>query len=306
MIGSRPDAGGLSRRALLAGTVVTLGLAVLFGQRPVDPALADPPRAAAYRGQVEATAGEAAASLDALATTLEAAIDLGRQGAARTLSGDEPPGRQLRAAARLVRDAAPQADLAGRLLRELEGVLAASWPPRDGPGALVSGVELEAVAVRLDAAADAADQFVELRWATEATLEALERAIATLEDDPDAALRATGEARAALVRIESWRIAREGAPSLPTLPIWAATAGRLTDAVAAMAEATLAHDPAAVDEAARAYREVAPEARRADQALGIALAEGGGAVSASALASLADTLAATDATIAVVAEFARA
>jgi hypothetical protein len=62
--------------------------------------------------------------------------------------------------------------------------------------------------------------------------------------------------------------------------------------------ATIAHDVTAARAAERAYQNAADDGHRADQALAIALAEGGSAISSGAMRSAADALAEAEKTLA--------
>jgi hypothetical protein len=130
-----------------------------------------------------------------------------------------------------------------------------------------------------------------LRAATEAALAGLERALVALRDeDPAGAVAATVDARQRIEEVERWEEA------LPTLPLWLGTARGLIDAVGDLAAAQLGGDARAAAAAGRAYEQAAGEARRADQALAVALADGGSAITMPSLQQLASALELTEET----------
>jgi hypothetical protein len=79
--------------------------------------------------------------------------------------------------------------------------------------------------------------------------------------------------------------------------VWVDTTGALIDAIADMAHAIEQHDPAAAAAAEARYRQAASDGLQADNALAIALAEGGAAVSRAALASAAQEQGAVEAAL---------
>lgn len=295
MIGRRGGSRRLSGRSRVLAAVVAVLVAATFGQRSPHPEEADPARVAGNRAHLATLASRTATALDALAEQLRAAIDVATRGAGLTRSGRELPGPHLLEAAELVRAAGELAEGSLTDLTRLNGTLAAATAPQARVEPRISPVALDALAAQLEGAAAAADQFVQLRWATEDVLAAMERALTALDDgELEAALADAADARTALARVAAWRAERDGAPTLPTLPLWSATAGRLVDALAGLAEAALADDEAAAEQAADEFETASEEARRADLALGIALAEGGGAITAAALSQLADALGETE------------
>jgi hypothetical protein len=142
------------------------------------------------------------------------------------------------------------------------------------------------IAVQLRASAGEAEPFVDRRWAAEATLAALSNALAALDDDdPETALAALDDAEAELEVVAAW----EEPP--PSLGYWVETTRQLLTAARAIADATLAGDPAAAAAAGEAYRAAATRAIDADRALALAIAETGSALAVVPLRRLADELA---------------
>jgi hypothetical protein len=141
----------------------------------------------------------------------------------------------------------------------------------------------------------AADGFRRLHQATASVLEGLSNALAALDDGrPVAGLDALDTADAALAEVRAWP------GQLDTLPVWVDTTGRLLAAVRRLAVAIRNGDEAAARSAAAAYRAAASDARQADAALAIAIAEGGNAVSGTVMAAAAEALRETEATQAAV------
>jgi len=89
---------------------------------------------------------------------------------------------------------------------------------------------------------------------------------------------------AELAAIRAWKA------DLVTLPLWIATAGRLLTALRAGSAALIAGDAGALAKARLEFAAAAVEARRADLALGIAIAEGGSSIADPALRGLAEAL----------------
>lgn len=284
MIG-RPVAAGL-------GAVLLLG--AVFGQRSPDPRIADPARLAAIEASAAHDRQAAAAALDSLAAALHGALDEGRQGAALTVQTAEQPGPHLVLAGTRLEGAEVLSGVARQAVFRLAGDLEL-LDIGDPPVLDLAGGDLAAIGAQLAASATAADAFWSMHVATRSTLEGLAAAFAALEaKDVAGAIADVDRADASLASVRAWRGA------LDTLPVWIDAAGRLADAVRGLAEATRDHDLAAAEAAAALYRGVAAEAHRADLALAIAVAEGGGAVSATPLASAADTLRAVEAAVAEV------
>jgi hypothetical protein len=76
------------------------------------------------------------------------------------------------------------------------------------------------------------------------------------------------------------------------LPLWLETTADMIDAARHIAEATIAQDPIAAARAAAAYRRAAADARRADTALALAIAESGSSLASTPMQRLAEALAA--------------
>jgi hypothetical protein len=227
-------------------------------------------------------AHDADRALSALAADLGVALEHGRSGTARVVDGDQDPAVELVAASDALLAARPAAEVAGRALDALRGVLGAVRPHQPAlPAVPVSGT-LSVVAGQLADAAAAAGPFVDRRLAAEHTVERRGAALAALDaDDPDSALDRVAEARSAHAVVAGW----EEPPR--ALPVWLETSQALIDAVEALAEASLAGDAEAVDAAAAAYRAAAESARQADTALAISIAEAGSTVAAIPLGRLA-------------------
>jgi hypothetical protein len=284
-----------AQRPVAAGLAAIVVLGAIFSLRSPDPAVADPAAAAALRAQLEAQAVAARTALRNLQRAISGAIDQARTGAALTIAGTQDPGAyfagagsRLGAAEALLtpaRDAV--ANVAGSLAIAAPG--SATYEPSLGvrPGELLgTGAQLTTVAV-------AADAFVSMRRSTEATLAQLSAALAALAaEQPAKAIVALDAADAELAIVRAWP------GQLQTLPIWADTTEQLLTALRALARATIAHDVAAARAAERAYQTAADNGHHADQALAIAIAEGGSAISSGAMRSAADELAAVEQTLA--------
>lgn len=281
-------------RQVAAGFGAVLLLGAVFSQRSLDPRIADPARMAAIRATAIRDRQAAAAALDSLAAALRAALDEGRQGAALTVQTGERPAPHLALAGERLESAETLTGVARQALVRLAGDL--ELLGIDDPPVLdLVGGGLAAIGAQLAASATAADVFWSMHVATQATLEGLAAAFAALEaKDVNGALADLDRADASLATVRAWRGA------LDTLPVWIGTASQLADALRGLAEATRDHDLAAAEAAAALYRSAAAEAHRADLALAIAVAEGGGSVSATPLAAAADVLRAVDAVVAEV------
>jgi hypothetical protein len=267
----------------LAVILVSGGLAA----RPAAAASADPAGEAARQAWLVTTAGATDVALERLQVELEAAIDSARRGAALIISGEEPPGPALIESAAVLEASRDEVTQAAAATTQLRGTLACARPGAAqlaADGAVPD--EVLSVAVQLRASASAADPFVERRWAADATLTALSNALAALDgDDPHGALVALDEADAAMEVVAAW----DEPP--PSLGYWVQTTGALLGAARAIADATLANDPAAATAAAEAYRAAAATARDADRALALAIAEAGSALAVVPMRRLADALA---------------
>jgi hypothetical protein len=267
---------------------VGIGAAVLFGAvlafRPAG-AAGDPTVASERVAALRAEAAGATSRVDALIAQLQAALDAGRRGSALVVDGDESPRADLEEAARLLADASDEAARAGAATDRVNGMLAAVAPERDRLPAGPASALLPGIAAQFTAAAEAAGPFVARRRATTATLDALADALAALDaDDPRGALTALDRADAELETVREW----QDPPAV--LPFWLETTGELISAARRIAVASLAGNPDAVARAAERYARAAGEARRADTALAIAIAESGSSLAATPLGLLAAAL----------------
>lgn len=266
-----------------------LGLLLVFGSRAADPAVADPATRAGRLAQARAAVATADAALAELEEALREAADAGRRGSALTVAGDTPPGAALLSAAdQLEQIAGPAGAMTGALdrAREAAGTLAAVLP--EGvvlPLLDATPVELYGMAVQLRAAAAPADAFAARRHQAEDSMQALAAAVAALDADaPAAALPYLDALDLLLAGLRSW----SDAPA--TFSAWLAVIGEFGAASRALADASLAGDADALATAARRYATASEAARGADQALGLAMAEGGAAIAATPLRRLADLL----------------
>jgi hypothetical protein len=261
--------------ALLLGTVLAA--------RPAGSV--DPTVVAERVSTLRAQAAEAATRIDALIAQLKVAVDAGRRGSALVIDGDESPRADLLEAAQAVSDASGEAALAAAATARVTGTMAAVTPGRDPIPAGPTTALLPGISAQFASAADAADPFVARRLATDETLAALADALAALDnDDPRTALAALDRADAALDVIRDW----EEPPTV--LPVWLETTDELLAAARWIAVASLAGDEEAVTRSARRYARAAAEARQADTALAIAIAESGSSLAATPLQLLADAL----------------
>jgi len=244
------------------------------------------PEAAAGADRLVAErAAVADAALATLAERLRPAVDAARDAGGRVIAGDEAPGPAFLDAAEIVTGATDAAAEARAACVELIAALrartvdAAPLPACPDPG------ELASLAGQLGSTASAADAFADVRRHAEHVTVALDVALEALDDgDLDTAASAASEARAdhdAVVALE---------PKPVTLPVWIATTNEMIGAVERVIEATRAEDAAAADEAAADFAALADDAVTADRALRIAIGEGGGGVTAPALAGLARVL----------------
>ena len=274
----------LPRVAGVAAIVVT---GILFAARPAGAGSADPALVATRAEHVRELALEADAALGRLAAALEFALDAGRRGTARVVNGSAPPAPLFHEAAARVLQALDAASAAGRAVHAWTAALAAAGDATSAE-AVPTPAELISIAGQLEDAADAARPFVKQRLASQATLEAMDDALAALDrDDPIAALAALETAGAQRRVVAAWD------PPPATLRYWLRTVGKLIGAAEHVARATLDRDPAEARRAAAAYRRAADDAHRADIALAIAISESGSGIAATPLARLAAAARAT-------------
>jgi hypothetical protein len=279
----RPSIRRLARPAAALGTLAIVLSGVLFVGRSADPRLADPAAEAARSLALRRAGSAAGVALQRLHVALEAALAAGRAGTAATVSGDTDPAPPLVRAADGLDAARAPAIAAIEAVNRLSGLLRAG-------GVVLQPVELSlgqlaTVAGQFRGAAQPASDFASMRRRTERTVAELGEALAALErGDPEAALQAADRADSTLVSIRAWKA------DLVTLPLWTSTAGRLLTALRTGSQALISGDAAALAKARREFAAAAVEARRADLALGIAIAEGGSSIADPALRGLARAL----------------
>ncbi len=284
-------------RGAIAGTFAILLVAGVFSQRPADALAADPVGAARARAALSAAVNDAASRLHALHAMVEQALVDGRMGAALTVSGSENPGPHLTAAAADLGGAEAQAVSCREALARIAGQLAILRPSAGAPILQLDPGALASTAGQLATSADAADAFRAMRVASQATLTELGAALAALDrSDPVTALAALDRADAQLAAVRAWP------GQLDTLPIWVEATSKLLSSARAIAVAARDGDAAALARARSDYRAATGDARQADLALAIAIAEGGGAVSGAPLQALAAEQSAIDAAISAVGE----
>jgi hypothetical protein len=270
----------IGRRATLTG-VVAIGLtgAVLSVDAHPEPAVT------ASRGaRLASVAAEADRALGALEAELRGALDAGRRGSARVVSGTASPAEDLEAAADALVEAAPTAESVEAAMVTLGGT-ARALAAEDIPTAPTTPAELTSIGAQLRATAPAADTFAGMRRTAGETLQALDTALAALEGgDVPAAQAAVEAANDLLDTLAGWN------PGLVTLPIWLDTARNMAAALERLVTAVQAGDRAAADQAQRDFAAASSEAREADVALQIAVAEGGAAVAEAPLGRLVSAL----------------
>jgi hypothetical protein len=262
----------IGSRASLPGMAAIVALGACLGLRSGDPAVADPQLVQLRASHLQRAAAGADAATAPLEAELLTALEAARQGAGRIVAGGEPPGPALRDASNAIDGAVPEAMTAGEALASLDGMLRATDATEPLPMVASAG-ELSSIAAQLRRTAGPADDFAEMRARTGELLDALVAARDALHagDAP-----ATQERLAGADRLLDELVAWEA--NLVTLPIWLETAGRMTDAVRRLAAAVAAGDAEAAVGAQRDFEAVANEAREADEALQVAMAEGGAAV----------------------------
>ena len=266
-------------RSALAAVVAGVAICVVVGAGGDGPQ----PDLAARRLVLERAAA-ADAALAAVEAAVEPGVTAARSGAARVVTGDEPPGDHLRTAAEHVGMADPDADEARAALEALDGAVQAAGWPWNAPPALEAG-ELGSVAAQLSGTAGVADAFAEMRGRAEGLVETLEEALAALEDrDLGTARGIVERARADHDALAAWDV------GLVTLPVWLDTTDAMIGAVEDIVAAAEAGDEAAARAAAEDFAALSEDAVSADRALRIAIVEGGADVTATPLGRLADAL----------------
>ncbi len=275
----QPSTQRLARPASVVGALAILASGLLFVGRSADPARADPSAAAVRSGTVRDAGLVATIALDRLHTALEASLSAGRQGTAATVDGESDPASALGSAADLLDAAGGSADAAMLAVDRVSGLAS-------GEGLAMTRLQLNpglpTIAAQLRGAVEPASTFASMRRRTERVVTQLGAALAALDrGDPAAAVEAVDVADADLAAIRAWQ------SGLVTLPLWIETAGRLLDALRSGSDALTSGDTGALARARRDFAATAPEAHRADLALGIAMAEGGSAIADPALRGLA-------------------
>jgi hypothetical protein len=273
---------GRLRAAISA--LLTVGLVGIgFGLRSVDPSVANPALLVANQRALAEHIARADDRLAALEAALGPALDDGRRGSARVVAGDRSPGPPLTdAAARVEAAAGGSAALDGALEAVAGSTVVPGGHDLDPP---TDVAQLSSIAAQLEAAASAGEAFAAMRHRAEETVALIDRALAAVTaGEPEAALEHIGEARRAHEVLAAWE------SGLVTLPIWLGTIGDLIDVTEALAAASAAGDADAAGAAAERFDELSGEAREADVALGVAIAEGGSAVAAAPLRRLATVL----------------
>lgn len=270
----------IGKRAWVAGAVTMVGVAYCFGAgAPRPEILIEAQRLVAQR------AAPAATDLASLAARLDGALEMARDGAARVLSGSEPPGGPLSAAADRLAAAVSSAASASAAVAALEAARRALDPSAPPLPAGLDPATVASIAAQLAGTAPAADEFASMRVrATDVPL-ALDRALAAVAaDDLAAAARAVAAARDDHAALAGWG----SGPA--ALPIWLETAGATIGAVERLVAALRAGDAAAAERAADDFERLAGAATTADRALQLAMSEGAGMVTAAPLSRLVDAI----------------
>ena len=281
----RAEIGGEIHRSmigtrLLVPAVVAILLVPLVGQGGPDPGIA-----IGARRLVLERAEHADLALTVLERAIAPGLDAARRGSAMVLTGTEPPGQELQAAAlALTSSAAGAAGQAGAAVLRLEGARRAAGV--GSPIALAaSPAEVESIAAQLEGTAGAADAFAAMRRRAEGFLAGLDGALAALDDGSLAEARdLVARARADHDAVSGWDV------ELVTLPIWIETTDAMIAAVETIIAASEDGDDEAAVEAADEFASLAEDAAPADRALRIAIGEGGSAVTAAPMGRLADLL----------------
>ena len=260
-------------------------LAFVFGVRSSDAAEADALRVAWLTEEAAAQAGSADAALAAAETQMRDATEEARRGQAAVLEGDDDPTLPLDEAGLGFEAAAVNFGPAHMALAKLAWTLRAIDPQATAPTLEMEEADVAAIGGQWRAAAPACSILANLRQQAEASLEALDDALAALDaDDPASALDAVDLAAAYV------DLVRERTDSLATLGFWVDTVDALIDAGRDIALAAQAGDAAALAEAQARYLAAAADAGRADQALTIALGEAAAQATGPASSSSADAL----------------
>ena len=220
----------------------------------------------------------------ALERAIAPALEAARRGSTRVVTGMEPPGSELRAAASALTSAAGAAGRAEAAVRAVEGARRAI-----GVGSPIelaaSTADVESIATQLEGTAGAADAFATMRGRAEGLLAGLDGALAALDEASlDEARDRVARARADHDALAAWDV------ELVTLPVWIETTDAMIAAVETIIAATEDGDEEAAVQAATEFASLAEDAAPADRALRIAIGEGGSAVTAAPMGRLADLL----------------
>lgn len=268
----------IGKRSALAALLATLALVPLSGAGGQGPG---PERASARMIAARAVAAESA--LAVLDDRLAAAIDAARAGAARVVSGAEPPGEALREAGALLAAVTDSDDDVRRALERLDEARLAADPGTTPVGAPFAAGELASIGAQLEGTADAADAFAERRRRAESLTERIDAGLAALDgSDLDEARTRFAEARADHDAVAAWEV------ELATLPVWVETTDELLAVLDRLVAAIARDDRPGAQRAANAFAALEERAAEADRALRIAIGEGGAAVTAAPLGRLAE------------------
>jgi hypothetical protein len=272
-------------KRIVAGLAAVAAVILLYGARPMEPATPDPVHLAALRREAASQAMAADAALAEAETLLARGIREGARGQTVVLGGTDDPVPIVDGAALAIESAAGPIDDARAALADLAWTLRAIDPEAGTPTLDPRGADMGAIGAQWRATGLPLAAQADLRHLAEATLAALDDALAALDrNDLDGAQEALAEAEALLDQI------RGRGDELSTLPFWVATVDDLLDATADIAAAAEAGDPVALAAARAAYDAAANEAGRADQALTIALGEAASRITLPASATSADAL----------------
>jgi hypothetical protein len=269
-------------RAVVSAVLAVSGIVAVVGPGGPDPSVGlEADRLVAERAEA------AEAALAALERALEPALESARRGAARIVSGDEPPSPRLRDAAETLAGTQPEVRRATTAVEALEATRRARdpavGPPLEPP---IREGELPSIALQLEASAAAGDAFAGMRARASGLAGHLDRALAALEaGDRSTAEDAIRTARRDHATIEAWKV------DFVTLPVWIETTDAMIRSVEVIIEATAVGDVERAAVAAEDFAARSADAAFADRALRIAISEGGSAVAAAPLARLAAALA---------------
>ncbi len=262
---------------MLSAGIAVLGLAALVGPYAADPTV----DVGAERLVVE-RAARAVAALDALRKAAQPGLDAARGAAAAVLSGEDPPGAGLEAAATLIASAEVAVAPARRAVADLSAARSAWRPEASRLSEPIAAGTLSSIAEQLRAAGPAADAFADRRRRAVGLPGTLEEALRALDRGSiDEAGRLAAGARADHEAIVAWET------DLPTLPVWIETTDAMISSVESIVAATREGDADAARAAADEFAALGDEAATADRALRIALGEGGSALTAAPLERLA-------------------